>query len=1664
MHPIKLFLRVFLLTLALGQSALANLPGGGTGTGPDVTLVNNGDGTVTMANGILAIVITTGNATIQKIYYTYNNSGATVTNQVLAGGYDGGEFYWENAGFGSGAFTYSVVANNGNYCEVDLSSASSTNGVMDVRFSMLRGSPGYYVTPTWSHRAGDGAMTSVEGRDNIYVGSSFNWMSVSAQHDFETGVNQPLVPAFISPQENELVTGGPLEGTYFDKYKYGMDFGGENAGQRVWGWSSVSDPAIGFAGQNIGLWHVLASVEVYNGGPMKTELMEGESAYSLNMINGGHYGMGQALTLTNNEIWSHTYGPYFIYFNNLTNTLTDPVQASRALFADAQAQAAAEKTAWPYAWFTNANYGSAPQRGTVSGQLMINDAFNPNASASNLWVGVVQQPQVDDGIYDFQQWAKPYQFWAKSGADGSFAISNVIAGSNYTLYAFGPGAAGTFMSQNQTGGAPPWLFNLPAAPFSVTVTGGTTNQLGAVNWTPTRVGPTVFEIGYPDRTSGKFRHGDDWFTGDIGPGPTAPSPIWTKFLDYPFDFPNGVNYVVGQSRWSTDWNFIQPEVIDLAGNFNASSSTITFTLASAPGSATASLYLAFAGAFSGPTIVSVNGNNLGNESGVTATPVSPLTSTGFNPALSQSDVSVREGNHGAFSDERITFPGSLLKAGQNTINLQMRKVNSSESHIMYDYVRLELTGYVPPAPAGVTAYPGNGCNLVCWPVAPGATSYNLFRSTTRGAGYVPLTNGVTGPVCGSGPANATYVDASAANGTAYYYAVQSVNPVGNSTNSLASTAATPSAGLSAGAPATPVGLAATIVNGAVTLNWNAVPGANFYIVERGTVVNLPTGYVPFYVVLSNTTTNSTYTDASGTLGCTYGYTVTAAGAGGVSAATTPVFAKPLPLPPAAPPAKVRISDNVTSTNQSPTISWSPVSGAVGYILFRSTNPTGPFSFPANYVMSVTTTNWTDSGLAANALYTYEVVAMNAAGISGNSAIVSTPPPAPASLTAYAGNAQITLVWPAAAGATNYVILRGNSSGNETTTVASTASTTCTDTNLLNGSAYYYVVIAYSSGGASLRSPEASATPFAGPPAVYWTNTLTSPAQNWNVNSNWSNGAFPNGAQSAAILTAAIGANQTINLNQAITVGALSCGVSGGAFNVAGNGGALTFDNTPGQASLLQLSASSGDTLAAPITVNGGLLVTNASANPFTVAGNLSGAASGITVNGGVIFAGTNNYTGGTVVNGGNLTFAIGSAIPTGGTLTLNNNGSVTVSAASALPNVLVNGTNFITGNGNSGTAITTLNDAGTLTLSVVGGSEVFDLTGPMTGAGTLVLGSSPMTLRFNGTAGDASAIFNLGSGTAVADVRSTGTTALALGGLSGGPGTQLQGDNSGGANLTYTIGGADANTEFDGLIKDGNNGAVTATVALVKTGAGILTLANANTYSGGTTINGGSLQINNSAGSGSGSGAVIVASGGTLGGVGMISGPVAVNAGGAFAPGNPLGVLTLSNSLTLEAGSTTLIQIQAAPATNSGATILGALTEGGTLSVTNAGGAPAGGRFQLFNASRYLGAFGGFSLPLLAAGLAWDTTRLNLDGSLGVVSLNPPVFKGFSVSGNQLSLSGTGGTPSWYYSVLASTNLLLPVGSWTRWQTNQFDGAGNFSCTNLIGAGAPPLFFRLEVQ
>jgi rhamnogalacturonan endolyase len=1315
---------VCLLGLLLTAGAVrANIPAGGTGTGPDITLTDNGS-TVTLANGTVSILCTKSGATINQINYTYNNGGGTQTLNLLSGGNNGGQLYWENGGFGTGSFTETSSFNNGSYAQISLLLNSTTNGTLEVDFSMLRGSPGFYVTAIWSHRSQDGAIGMGETRDNIYAGSIFNWMSVDAARNRLMEVSGgSAIGVQGAPVEVSLWTNGIYAGQYEDKYKYSTDFGN----QHVYGWSSV-----GTGGKNVGIWNIQASMEYHQNGPMKRDLMEHIGTTILNMHNSSHYGGGlNDCNWASGEVWTKVYGPYFIYCNNVTNTLTGTNQPAMALYGDAQAQALAEQGvdtngqptgavgAWPYYWYTNANYAPASGRGTVSGQFVINDSGNPNASAAGLWVGVMQQPVTTTSTYDFQGWMKNYQFWVKTDTNGNFTIPNVIAGANYTLYAFGPGAEGTFQSQALSGGSTPNTKDIPSSPFSVTVTAGATNNLGTVTWTPTRVGATVFEIGYPSRTGqNKFRHGEDYWVGEIGPSPTAPSPIWSKWLEYPFDFPSGPNYIVGQSRWTTDWNFVQPCVVDSGGNYNNSSSTITFNLASTP-SGSASFYMALCSDYQGAMEISVNG-----------TQVSPAN--GYNPNYSGSgdecDSTIREGINADFSDNRITFAANLLHSGLNTINVYIRQIGGAyfANHAMYDYIRLELTGYVPPAPGSVVAYAGNNCNLVCWPVTPGATSYNILRSTTSGSGYGSITNGVIGPICGSGWNNATYLDTTAANGTTYYYEVQSVNPTGSSASSSASSGATPSSGISTSAPAAPTGLSVTSVgHQSVTLNWTASAGANYYSVFRSTLVNTGGGSSNLLgtIILNNTNTGTSYTDISPSDGSIYQYFVTAISAGGTSGNSASVVGVALPSPPAAAPASLTGSF-VQTTNV--TLNWSAVSGAVGYAIYRATSASGPFT----YLQSVTETTYTDYGLNPATVYYYRVAAVNDAGISANAtATVNGQQVAPASLSAFGANNQITLVWPAASGATSYAVKRGTSSGNETVTmVTGYALTSYTNTGLANGTTYYYVVTATGPGGTSANSPEASATPFATTSGIW-----TAPASgNWGAASNWSGGSIAYGSGSTAdFSTIALPASLTVTLDSPRTISGLKFGDTSSSFNWTLSGTNILTMGTSPNINVVNQSA----TISTPIAGTTGLAKTGLGA--LTIGGATNVLAGGATVNAGSL---TLDYTAtGSPVT--NLLPAANALALGGGTLQINGSGNAT------------NTQTF---------ASTTLNAGG----SVISAAPVSGTTNPVVNLGAITANAGGL-VEFNGPATTGSGGGNVASNALIT------TTASGNGAFVGGNGAEF---------------------------------------------------------------------------------------------------------------------------------------------------------------------------------------------------------------------------------------------------------------------------------------------------
>ena len=162
--------------------------------------------------------------------------------------------------------------------------------------------------------------------------------------------------------------------------------------------------------------------------------------------------------------------------------------------------------------------------------------------------------------------------------------------------------------------------------------------------------------------------------------------------------------------------------------------------------------------------------------------------------------------------------------------------------------------------------------------------------------------------------------------------------------------------------------------------------------------------------------------------------------------------------------------------------------------------------------------------------------------------------------------------------------------------------------------------------------------------------------------------------------------------------------------------------------------------------------------------------------------------------------------------------------------------------------------------------------------------------------------------------------------------------------------------------------------SLNKTGAGNLTLSAANTYSGGTTIQGGSLIV---VATGSISGSATVQSGGTLGGLGS-AGNVEVQSGGSLEPGltgsGPSLMPFSATSLLWDGGGSLLFDLST---TNSASSELslgtGVLSEGvaGQYTFNFLGGGKAGQTYDLINfGSTNFSSASAFTATNLGSGLA----------------------------------------------------------------------------------------------
>jgi len=350
------------------------------------------------------------------------------------------------------------------------------------------------------------------------------------------------------------------------------------------------------------------------------------------------------------------------------------------------------------------------------------------------------------------------------------------------------------------------------------------------------------------------------------------------------------------------------------------------------------------------------------------------------------------------------------------------------------------TGLPSAAPENVGVEPGNAKVKITWSPVAGAEGYRIYQ----GAHGVWISTPV-GRTTGT-----SHTSQGLANGTMYSFTVAAYTKAGNGPLSLTVSAM----------PLAPPDVTASAGDRRVTLTWQPAAGASSYTIERRI------GSETEFTELTTGVVAPPFVDPRLTNGARHQYRISAVTAATQSEWSAIVSAVPLPPTPASAPVV-----NAVAGNGKVTLTWSRVPDAPEYSIYRST--TGAFIGPP--IASTTETTFKNTGLANDTTYFYTVTARNIGGEGPRAAAVTavpvTPPSAPQSVAAVAGDKRITLSWTPVDGAVAYNVYRATAANRQASQPVATAlaGSRFIDTSVDNGPTYVYTVTAANAGGESERS-------------------------------------------------------------------------------------------------------------------------------------------------------------------------------------------------------------------------------------------------------------------------------------------------------------------------------------------------------------------------------------------------------------------------------------------------------------------------------------------------------------------------------------------------------------------------------------------------------------------
>ena len=378
----------------------------------------------------------------------------------------------------------------------------------------------------------------------------------------------------------------------------------------------------------------------------------------------------------------------------------------------------------------------------------------------------------------------------------------------------------------------------------------------------------------------------------------------------------------------------------------------------------------------------------------------------------------------------LSYTDTSAAAG-NTYYYVVRAMKGSGSSATYSkFSKAQQITYTVSSlavPTMTLTSAASGQPVVSWTKVNGAAQYEIYRST----------DGVKFSIIRRTAALA-YTDTSAAAGTTYYYQVRAIN--GDVKSAFC---AAQSIQYAIGSLTAPTMTLTSAAGGQPVISWSKVNGAAQYEIFRSTDGSK-------FSIIRRTAALS-YTDTSAAAGTTYYYQVRA-----INGNVKSDFCAAQSIQYAIASLTAPTMTLTSAANGQPVVSWTKVSGAAQYEIFRSTNGKN-FSI----IRRTAALSFTDTSAAAGTTYYYQVRAINGSVKSGFCAAQSiqyaiASLAAPAMTLTTTDNGQPVVSWSKVNGAAQYEVYR-STNGKNFSIVRRTAALSFTDTSAAAGATYYYQV-------------------------------------------------------------------------------------------------------------------------------------------------------------------------------------------------------------------------------------------------------------------------------------------------------------------------------------------------------------------------------------------------------------------------------------------------------------------------------------------------------------------------------------------------------------------------------------------------------------------------------